>query len=194
MMDVRTWLTAGLAGLLAATLSCAPAATGHLPAAAELDSPLGVPRSLRGADGGAVLVLDRGDPRLGTTVQFRRVPTLAELDELRFVRGLTHVVLSLDRWPEEYAPLSTLDRLPTEVDLLVVLQGYPPSRAAGQAWNLLSTTTRIVIVAGGPPPAGVAYDLNAMRALEAVVVDTDDPSMSGFEHLQRPVAFRVVRE
>jgi hypothetical protein len=40
----------------------------------------------------------------------------------------------------------------------------------------------------------MAHDLNAMRGLERLVVDTDDPSMSGFEHLQRPVTFRMVRE
>ncbi len=187
-------------GIIAGSLACGPALTaqpgpgspGVPPASAR--SPLGLPRSVVGGSGYSPLLLDRADLEFGTTVQYARIPTLLELDDLRFVPGLAHVVLVLDRWPPEFAPLEALNRLPRETDLIVVLPGYPPSRGAADAWNLLDTRARLVVVADGPPPTGVAHDLNAMRGLERVIVNTDEPSRAGLERLQRPVTFRVVRE
>jgi hypothetical protein len=192
-----TWL---LIGALAGGLSCGPTLSARTapagvdrPAAAG-DSPLGLPRSLRAPGFGAPLLIDRSDLRLGTTVQFARIPTIAELEDLRFVRGLLQVVITLDRWPEEYASLTALDHLPAEVALVVVLPGYPPDRASAEAWNLLSVPAHLIVVVQGPPAAGVVHDLNAMRALERLIVDTDDPSRSGFERLQRPLSFRVLKD
>ncbi len=187
-------------GLLAGGLACGPALTARSrPApppspAAAADSPLGLPRSLRTGRGSGPLLIDRTDLRIGTTVQFARVPTAPELDDLRFVRGLAHVVLTLDQWPSEFAPLTSLNRLPPEADLIVVLAGYPPSRAAAEAWNLLDTRARIIVLGAGTPPSGVIFDLNEMRGLERVIVDTDDPDRAGFERLQRPISFRVLKE
>ena len=77
----------------------------------------------------------------------------------------------------------------------MVLSGYPPTREAADAWNLLNVRTRLILVVDGPPTSSNAIsDLNAMRALERVIVDTDEPTRSGFERIQRPISFRVVRD
>jgi hypothetical protein len=144
---------------------------------------------------GALLVLDRADFRLGATVQFPRIPTGNELYELHNLTGLAHVLLALSSWPESYAQLEALQQMPPTADLIVVLSGYPPSREAADAWNLVQVPTRIVLVVQGPPASsGAIGDLNAMRGLERVIVDTDAPSRSGFERLQRPMSFRVIRD
>jgi hypothetical protein len=194
-------LTASLwfvAGALGGALACGPALTAQPApapgAAADPRSPLGVPGRGGAARLGGVLLVDRTDLRIGTTVQYSRIPTASEINDLSFVRGLMRVVLVLDRWPDEYAPLESLNRMPVEVDLVAVLPGYPPSRGAAEAWNILGARTRIVVHADGPPPSGAVFDLNAMRSLERIIVDTDDPSRAGFERLQRPISFRVVRD
>jgi len=76
-----------------------------------------------------------------------------------------------------------------------VLPGYPPSREAAEAWNYVNARLRLVVVVPGPPPnSTVANDLNAMRYLERVVAQMDEPSRSGFERLQRPLSFRRIME
>lgn len=199
-MRIQTVSIAFALGLLAGGLACGPATTAD-PGRADVTrpdseprSPLGLPRSLSGGARSATLLLDRADLRLGTTVQYTRIPSLTELEDLRFVRGLNQLLITLDRWPAEYAPLAHLGRLPVEVELVVVLPGYPPDRASAEAWNLIDARARLIVVAEGPPPAGVVFDLNAMRALERVVVNTEDPTRSGFERLQRPLSFRVLRD
>jgi len=143
---------------------------------------------------GHPLVLDRADFRLGTTVQFSRVPSANELYELQQITGLAHVVLTLDAWPATFAQIEALRSVPPEADLMVVLRGYPPTREASEAWNLVEVRQRLILLVEGPPPSPIAVaDLNAMRGLERVVVQTDQPSRAGFERLQRPLSFRVLR-
>jgi len=144
---------------------------------------------------GAPLLIDRTDLRLGTTVQFDRIPTASELHDLTLLPGLAHIVLSLPAWPAEYAPLDVLNQAPEEADVVVVLPGYPPNRAAAEVWNYLRANLRIVVIVAGPPPSNtVVSDLNAMRRLERVIAQMDEPSRSGFERLQRPLSFRKLME
>jgi hypothetical protein len=144
---------------------------------------------------GAPLILDRTDLRMGVTVQFSRLPTLAEINELRQTAGLAHVVLALPDWPADYETLMVLGQLPPETDAIVVLPGYPPSRQAAAAWNLVQARMRIVLLVPGPPPSPtVTADLNGMRGLERVIAQIDPPSRAGFERLQRPLSFRKVVE
>jgi hypothetical protein len=84
--------------------------------------------------------------------------------------------------------------LPEGADLIVILPGYPPSHAAAEAWNYLRVPLRIVLLVNGPPANRAGIDeLNRMRGLERLVADMEYPSRSGFERLQRPLSFRVVR-
>ena len=141
------------------------------------------------------LLLDRGDLSLGTTVQFARMPSLSEVVDLAEMTGLRHVVISLAAWPAEFAPLQVLESLPEESDAVIVLPGYPPSRGASEAWNLVHARLRLVIVVRETPPSlAVISDLNNMRSLERVIADFDLPARTGFERLQRPLSFRVLRE
>jgi len=144
---------------------------------------------------GVPLILDRTDLRMGVSVQFSRLPTLAEINELRQTAGLAHVVLALPDWPADYETLMMLGQLPPETDAIVVLPGYPPSRQAAEAWNLVQTRLRIVLLVAGPPPSPtVVADLNGMRGLERVIAQIDPPSRAGFERLQRPLSFRKLVE
>ena len=141
------------------------------------------------------LVIDRTDLRIGTTVHFDRIPNVGELHDLTLLPGLAHVVLSLPAWPEDYAPLESLNQMPEGPDLVVVLPDYPPSRAAAEAWNAIGVRQRIVVVVQGPPPTErVILDLNEMRGLERVIAQMDQPSRSGFERLQRPLSFRKLMD
>jgi len=136
------------------------------------------------------LLLDRGDLRMGLTVQFPRLPAEDEIAELRATAGLVHVVLALTAWPADYAAIATLDLLPQESDVIVLLQGYPPSREAADAWNLLRARVRIVLlVPDAPPSIAAVQDLNGMRGLDRVIAEVDPPSRAGFERLQRPLSF-----
>lgn len=142
---------------------------------------------------GTPLLIDRTDLRLGTTVQFNRIPTVKELADLGNVPALAHLVLALPEWPPDFAPLQPLDQLPYRAEIVVVLAGWPPTHGAAQVWNYVNATLRIVVVAPGPPPnADVINDLNAMTDLERVVVEMDYPSRSGLERLHRPLSFRKV--
>lgn len=186
---------AALAALLAgcATLEAPP--PGSAPPPAPDRGPLGSPFAGRDPAAGFPLVLDRGDLALGTTVQFARMPTLAEVTDLAMVTGLRRVVIALPAWPAGFAALEVLESLPVESEALVVLRGYPPTRAAAEAWNMVDARLRMVVVVGEPPPAsGVIADLNTLRALERVIVESDAPARTGFERLQRPLSFRVLRE
>lgn len=140
---------------------------------------------------GAPLLIDRTDLRLGTTVQFQRIPSLTELHDLQQITALAHVVLALEQWPATYAQISALEHAPEESDIIVVVRGYPPTKEAADAWNLLNARVRLVMVVDGPPPStAVTTDLNSMRSLERVIAEMDAPSRSGFERLQRPLSFR----
>lgn len=141
------------------------------------------------------LLLDRGDLSLGTTVQFPRVPSALELHDLASMASLRTVLLALPAWPSGFSALEPLQQLPPEAELWVVLPGYPPSREAAEAWNLLTVRARLVVVVTGPPPnAAMIADLNHLRGLDRVIAQVEDPRRSGFERLQRPLSFRVLRE
>ncbi|MBI3539618.1 MAG: hypothetical protein HY076_05045, partial [Candidatus Eisenbacteria bacterium] len=101
----------------------------------------------------------------------------------------------LDEWPTDVAALSPLNNVPEETDVLVVLSGFPPSRAAAEAWNYTSPRLRLVLVVDEPPRGpGVVDDLNTMRHLERVIADLDEPARTGFERLQLPLSFRKVMD
>lgn len=185
-------------GALAGCTAAGPPLVASPGAEAARPPMLGSPFADRGASifaAGMPLIIDRTDLRIGTTVEFRRVPTAGELNDLTLVSGFIRLVLALPAWPGEYAALEVLNRLPEETDVVVVLPGYPPSRAAAEAWNLLGARARIVVVVPGPPPsAAVIADLNSMRGLERVIAQMDEPARSGFERLQRPLSFRKLVE
>lgn len=142
---------------------------------------------------GMPLLIDRTDLRLGTTVQFQRIPGLTELHDLEQILGLAHVVLALESWPRSYAEIQALEHAPQEADLIVVVRGYPPTKEAADAWNLLNARVRLVIIVDGPPASSAEVsDLNSMRSLERVIAQMEYPSRSGFERLQRPLSFRKV--
>jgi hypothetical protein len=142
-----------------------------------------------------LLLLDRTDLRIGVTVQYRRIPDPQELSDLRQTMGLAHVVLVLPEWPGDYESLAPLEQLPPEADAIVLLLGYPPSREAADAWNLVHARLRIVLLVQGPPPSvTVVQDLNSMRGLERVIAQMDLPSRAGFERLQRPLSFRKLMD
>jgi hypothetical protein len=127
-------------------------------------------------------------------VQFARIPNANELFDLHNVSGLAHVVIALPAWPKTYLELQPLEQMPPDADLIVVLGGLPESREAVEAWNQLQVRARVILLAQEPPPsANVLRDLSAMRALERVIVETDQPSHTGYEQLQRPISFRVLR-
>jgi hypothetical protein len=193
---MRAWVI-GVTFAAGALLGCA---AGSLPPVAEAppSSPLGSPFSDRRMGFSTIaypLLLDRTDLRLGTTVQFTRMPSLTELHDATNVLALQHVVIALPQWPKQYAALEVLNQLPPETDVIVVLGGYPPTREAAEAWNLVQARVRLVVVVTEPPPsAAVVSDLNVMRGLERVIAQMDDPRRSGFERLQRPLSFRKLME
>ena len=118
---MRGW-NLGITFAAGALLGCAagsPSIDAQPPAPS---SPLGSPFADRRAGFGSIaypLILDRADFRLGTTVQFTRVPSLSELHDLSSVPALQHVVISLPHWPPEYAALDVLNQLPDETDVIV---------------------------------------------------------------------------
>src|SRR5439155_16657813 len=81
------------------------------------------------------LILDLSDLRLGTTVQFQRIPTASEINDLHQGRALAHLVLTLSEWPTDLNATSALAQAPEQADVIVILPGYPPSRGAGELWN-----------------------------------------------------------
>lgn len=180
----------GLAGVFAAGLLLGCMA-GSQPVPAQ--APQAPQTSAAGPSYGAPLLIDRADLRLGTTVQFQRIPGLTELHDLEQILGLAHVVLALESWPRSYAEIQPLEHTPDEADLIVVVHGYPPTKESADAWNLLNARVRLVMIVDGPPPSSAQVtDLNSMRSLERVIAQMDYPSRSGFERLQRPLSFRKV--
>ena len=200
---MKTWKLAAMfmAGLIAGCMAAGPATIARTPPAPPSGSPsgpLGSPFAERRgvlASLATPLIIDRTDLGLGTTAQFDRIPTVADLNDVLRLPALAHVVVTLARWPSDFEPLQALGGLPQECDLIVVLPGYPPSRAAAEAWNYLGTRVRLVVVVTEPPPsATVVNDLNTMRYLERVIAQMDEPSRAGFDRLQRPLSFRKIVE
>jgi len=187
-----------LAMLVTGCASIPPAAPpSSAPAAAAPASPLGSPFADRPApdDLGLPLLIDRTDMRIGTTVQFRHVPTPSELHDLTLLPGISRVVLTFDSWPHEYAPIKVLDEAPEGIEVVAVLRGWPPGRAQVDAWNYLRVPLRVIVLVPGPPESvDQIQALNEMRGLERVIAQMDEPSRRGFERLQRPLSFRKVIE
>ena len=188
---------AGCASIPAAPPGATPVTSGGGAGdAAAPASPLGSPfaeERLTPNRIGTALLIDRTDMRIGTTVQFRHIPTPGELHDLTLLPGLSRVVLSFDEWPREYAPLVALDQTPEGVELVAILPGWPPSRAAVDAWNYLRVPVRVIVIVPGPPVTiDPITNLNEMRGLERVIAQMDTPSRQGFERLQRPLSFRKI--
>lgn len=142
------------------------------------------------------LLLDSNDLGFGSSVVFDHLPSVRELGDLSELTSVRHVVVSLAEWPGGYEQLQVFAQaiLPEDCDLVVVLSGYPPSHSASEAWNYLRLPLRIVLVVDGPPSNRAGIDeLNRIRGLERVIADMQYPSRSGFERLQRPLSFRVLR-
>ncbi|MBI1795749.1 MAG: hypothetical protein HYR74_01725 [Candidatus Eisenbacteria bacterium] len=190
-MKIRSITLAFSAGAIAGCMAGGAPSGAQSPAPPPSSSSAAPERRAGALDIGTPLVIDRMDTRIGTTVQFDRIPNASELHDATEVPGLAHVVLSLDGWPTDFAPLQGLDQLPEGADMIVVIPGYPPSTAVAQIWNYLNTRVRIVVVVPGPPPSpALIAGLNTLRGLERVIVQNDDPSRAGFEYLQRPLGFR----
>jgi hypothetical protein len=174
-------------------LGCAASAP-PLTAGSDANTPLGSPFAtapLGSVASGWPLLLDRTDTGIGTSVMFKRVPTLGEIHDLQQEYAFQHLVMVLPAWPAGPEVIEPLQQLEEGTDAIVVLPGYPPSRAAAEAWNLISARVRIVALVDGPPPSyAVIGDLNTMRGLERVVAQMEHPSRAGFERLQRPLSFR----
>jgi hypothetical protein len=191
-MKKRTIAVTFLAGALAGCMAGGAPGDAQSPADPRASFPPAAPSGASRLPG-TPLLIDRTDLRIGTTVQFGRIPTTGEVHDATQVAGLAHIVLALPDWPADFEPLQALDQTPPEADVVVVLPGYPPTRAAAQAWNYLRVRQRIIVVVPGPPPGpSVISDLNSMRGLERVVAHMDDPSREGFELLQRPLSFRKI--
>jgi hypothetical protein len=183
------------AGVLAGCMGSSPpvpAQSSDVPRS-PLGTPLGDRRGLAAI--GNPLLVDRMDMRLGTTVQFERIPTVSELYDQGQVFAVARILIALPAWPEDYSRIQSLSQMPAGTELVVVLAGYPPSRAAAEAWSYIGAPVRIIVVVSGPPPSIPAVqDLNAMPGLERVIAQMEEPSRSGFERLQRPLQFRKLME
>lgn len=193
-----------LAGmLLAGLLIAAPARADRTAAADSVPATLPVVKARSNDLAPRMLVrppvpilLDPTDLGLGSTVVFEHVPDAKDLNDLAYLPSVQHVVLTLPEWPEDYARLEPMQAslFPDGADLIVVLPGYPRTHAAIAAWNLVHRPLRIVVVVAGPPlDRSMILELNALRGLERVICDMQEPSRSGFERLQRPLSFRVFR-
>ncbi len=193
LMDLRRPLAATLLG--AALLSPPPAraaAVDTLGAAAPVAVETG-PKAP--APPAPPLFVDPSDMGFGLSLVYRRVPNSADVAALAYYDNVQHLVVALPRWPEDYAALEPLGRviLPQGADLIVLLQGYPPSSGQASLWNMIRQPMRIILTVDGPPvDRGMIMELNAMRGLERVIATMDHPSRSGFERLQRPLSFRVL--
>jgi hypothetical protein len=204
-MPKRPVFPAPLAALLLFVLACAPAATGSGPhgsgdtrvAAAPPPSPAQAPppREADPDDALCAPLLIEQDYGFGTHVVMRRLPTAADLEDLRFLSGLRQVVLALPEWPRTFEDLQPLQQviLPEGSEIVVLLPGWPPSREALGAWNLVSGNLRLIMIVNGPPAdRALIAELNHLRPLERVIAQMPQPSRSGFERLQRPLSFRVL--
>jgi hypothetical protein len=187
-------------------LACAPG--GHEPGPAAAAPPPGssAPSAARSVqishppDLQAALcapILIEPDLGFGTNVVMRRLPDTGDMDDLRGVNGLRQIVIALPEWPADYSALAPLQQaiLPDGAELVVLLPGWPPSRAALDAWNLIGGSLRLILVVSGPPAdRALISELNRVRSLERVIAQMEHPDRSGFERLQRPLSFRVVRD
>ena len=199
-------ITLAASVLVLSTIACASGSQGPGPAAAGAPpSGSGPPPAAPAASTAqgsldealcAPLLIEQ-DLGFGTHVVMRRLPNAADISDLGAVNGLRQIVVALPEWPTDFAALAPLQQVafPTDVELVVLLPGWPPSRAALDAWNLLGGSVRLIVVVGGPPAdRALILELNRVRNLERVIAQMEHPDRSGFERLQRPLSFRVVRD
>jgi hypothetical protein len=206
-MSIRPANLVLFAPLLLFFMACAPRATGAGPkgaapapppttAAVKAPAKASLPREANPDDPLCAPLLIDQDFGFGTHVVMRRLPDAADLEDLRFISGLRQVLLALPEWPRTYADLKPLQQaiMPDGVELVVLLPGWPPSHEALGAWNLVSANLRLIMVVDGPPTDRAMIDeLNHTRALERVIAQMDQPSRAGFDRLQRPLSFRVLK-
>jgi len=189
-MPLRRIMLAAAALTLFA-FACAPAGEGPGPAAAgpppaATTPPPAPARSAQKEELDAALcapLLIEQDLGFGTHVVMRRLPDASDISDLAT--------------PADFAGLSPLQNvvMPPDVQLVVLLPGWPPSRAALDAWNLLGGGVRLIMIVDGPPAdRSLIMELNRVRNLERVIAQMERPDRSGFERLQRPLSFRVVRD
>jgi hypothetical protein len=210
-MNLRSVFLA-LAAPLLFMMACAPGAA-RAPAAGESPAPAApapppavaasavarsapLPREANPDDPLCAPLLLEQDFSFGTHVVMRRLPNTADLEDLRFINGLRQVVLALPEWPTTYAELKPLQQviLPDGVEIVVLLPGWPPTHEALGAWNLVGGALRVIIVVDGPPAdRALIAEMNRMRPLERIIAQMDQPSRTGFERLQRPLSFRVLK-
>ena len=156
----------------------------EVPPEANADDPLCAP------------LLIEADYGFGTHVVMRRLPSASDLEDLRFVTGLRQVLVALPAWPSGYAELRPLQQaiLPEGSELVVLLPGWPPTREALGAWNLVGGALRVILLVDGPPgDRALISEINQMRSLERVIAQMEHPARTGFERLQRPLSFRVLK-
>jgi hypothetical protein len=187
-------ITLAAAALTSLALACAPGGHDSGPAAAAPPPAAAAspaerqPRANDVEDALCAPLVIEPDIGFGTHVVMRRLPDAADMDDLRGVTGLRQVVVALPDWPADFSALSPLQQA-------VLLPGWPPSRAALDAWNLLGGNVRLIMVVTGPPTdRSLILELNRVRNLERVIAQMPYPDRSGFERLQRPLSFRVVRD
>lgn len=181
--------------LALAVTACAVSRDTLRAAPANSEPPATAPGASALASPAPALVLSADEFGFGTTVVLDRLPDVRDLEALHYITGLNRVVLQLPAWPAAWARLQPLAQmpLPEDAEYLVIVPGYPPSRAAADAWNQVNVRIRLVALVQGPPAdRSSILELNSIRALERVVADMDQPSRAGFERLQRPLSFRVV--
>ena len=208
-MPLRRTTLAATAAILFA-LGCAPtgqeaapAAAAPPPAASRVADSQGqaqpggpTPQADLEASLCAPLLIEQ-DLGFGTHVVMRRLPDASDISDLGTVNGLRQIVVALSEWPADFSALAPLQQvvMPTDVQLVVLLPGWPPSRAALDAWNLLGGSVRLIMIVDGPPTdRALIMELNRVRNLERVIAQMEHPDRSGFERLQRPLSFRVVRD
>ncbi|MFN8586529.1 MAG: hypothetical protein U0704_01920 [Candidatus Eisenbacteria bacterium] len=185
-----------LAAALVLSLAALPACAANAPDSAAARPATPPAPAAPPARCAALLLLDPADLGFGTSVVYDRIPGPRDLNELAYLSPVSHVVLQLPAWPESWDAIRPLQDypLPEGADLVVLLPGWPPSRAATEAWNYLRRPLRVVLLVDGPPAdRGLILELNSMRGLERVVADMEHPARTGFERLQRPLSFRVVK-
>ncbi|HTM58232.1 MAG TPA: hypothetical protein VL123_07440 [Candidatus Udaeobacter sp.] len=183
-IEVAALLTIGaVAGCMAgAPLPHAQTAESHPP------SSTGTTAAFRPAEN--VILLDRSDFAMGTSVEFHHLPEANELQDAAEQFALRHVVIALNAWPQGNLDLPRFGMLPEQADAIVILPGYPPDRTSLDAWRALGGRVRLVLQVDGPPEdRSILDDLNTLRNLERVVARMEHPTRAGFERLQRPLSF-----
>ena len=106
------------------------------------------------------------------------------------------LLLALPAWPATYGELKPIQEviMPEGAEIVVLLPGWPPTHEALGAWNLVGGNLRLIVVVDGPPAdRSLIAELNHVRPLERVIAQMQHPSRSGFERLQRPLSFRVLK-